>query len=56
MDDRIYREAWLELAKCFGERLQQDELDLMDGVLQGVTIDETNRVIQQEEQHDKGEG
>jgi hypothetical protein len=35
----VFKSAWLELAKCFGERMQQDELDLMDSVLQGVELD-----------------
>uniref|UniRef100_A0A6M3MB27 Putative DNA binding, helix-turn-helix domain containing protein n=1 Tax=viral metagenome TaxID=1070528 RepID=A0A6M3MB27_9ZZZZ len=43
----VYVTAWDELAKCFGERLQQDELDLMDSVLQGVVIDTLGDVKQQ---------
>lgn len=35
----IYTTAWNELYKCFGERLQQDELDLMDSVLKSVELD-----------------
>jgi len=37
--------AWNELYKCFGERMQQDELDLMDTVLQGVTLDVQDRTL-----------
>lgn len=35
----VYVTAWNELYKCFGERMQQEELDLMDSVLQGVELD-----------------
>jgi len=34
-----FKAAWLELVKCFGERQQQEELDLMDSILQGVALD-----------------
>lgn len=34
-----YRIAWMELYKCFGERMQQEELDLMDSILISITID-----------------
>jgi len=34
-----YKEAWNTLAMCFGERMQDEELELMDAVLQGVKLD-----------------
>lgn len=42
--DSVYREAWLELCNVFGEREQQEELDLMDSVLLGVVADYDERV------------
>jgi len=42
-------ETWNTLYSCFGERMQRDELDLMDGVLQGVTFDTQDKIQQQEE-------
>ncbi|MBA7701322.1 hypothetical protein ES703_110057 [subsurface metagenome] len=41
----VFKAAWLELAKCLGERLQQDELDLMDSVLQSVELDMEEKQI-----------
>ena len=38
-DAKLYKTAWLELAKCLGETMNQDALDLMDSVLSGVKID-----------------
>lgn len=35
----IYETAWNELFKCFGERLEQDNLDVMDAVLKGVKLE-----------------
>lgn len=32
-----YEAAWGELYKLFGERLEQDNLDVMDSVLKGVS-------------------
>lgn len=32
----IYAEAWATLYNCFGERMQQEELDLMDSILGGI--------------------
>lgn len=34
-----YKEAWNTLAMCFGERMQNEELELMDAVLSGVKLD-----------------
>jgi len=39
LSDSIYKEAWRVLVVCFGERMQDDELDLMDAVLSGVKLD-----------------
>lgn len=39
MEDNIYKEAWRTLAMCLGERMQDEELELMDAVLQGVKLD-----------------
>ena len=39
LPDSIYKEAWAQLYNAFGERLQQDELELMDAVLQSVKLD-----------------
>ena len=35
----LYKEAWRVLAMCFGERMQDNALDLMDSVLQSVKLD-----------------
>lgn len=37
--DSIYKEAWDTLAMCFGEQLNQEALDLMDGVLKATMAD-----------------
>lgn len=37
--DSVYRMAWIELYRAFSERMQQDELDLMNSVLLGVAAD-----------------
>jgi len=34
-----YKVAWNTLAMCFGERMQDEELELMDAVLSGVKLD-----------------
>ena len=39
LSDSIYKEAWLKLAMCFGEKMQDEELELMDAVLQGIELD-----------------
>jgi len=39
MEDAIYKEAWAQLYNAFGERMQTEELELMDAVLQGVKTD-----------------
>lgn len=36
----IFAEAWATLYNCFGERCQQEELDLMDAVLAGIVSDQ----------------
>lgn len=41
--DYIYAEAWRILYNAFGERMQQEELDLMDAVLAGVIAEEEDR-------------
>lgn len=35
----IFKIAWWELYKCLGENLNQEGLDLMDSVLEGVRLD-----------------
>ena len=45
----IWAEAWAKLYNCFGERLQQDELDLMDSVLQSVEADAQEEIKMREE-------
>lgn len=42
-----YKQAWIELYRAFGERMQQSELDLMDGVLSGVKAAEEERKLEQ---------
>lgn len=44
--DYMYLNAWIELSKALGERLQQNELDLMDGVLFGVIADDGERRVE----------
>lgn len=39
LPNSIYKEAWNTLAMCFGERMQDEELELMDAVLSGVKLD-----------------
>lgn len=39
LPDDIYKEAWRQLYMCFGERMQDEELELMDAALQGVKLD-----------------
>lgn len=34
-----YKQAWLTLYNCFGERMQQGEIELMDIVMQSVKLD-----------------
>ena len=36
--DNIYKETWRTLAICFGERMQDEELELMDAILSGVKL------------------
>lgn len=47
----VYGAAWNELYKCFGEKMQQEELNLMDSVLTGVTLD-----LEDETKMHNGEG
>ena len=35
----LYREAWVTLCNCFGERMQDEELALMDSVLSSIKLD-----------------
>lgn len=35
----IYREAWQVLYNCFGERMQNEEQEIMDSVLQNTKLD-----------------
>ena len=34
-----YKEAWNTLAMCLGERMQDEELELMDSILSSVKLD-----------------
>lgn len=50
----VWAIAWAKLYQCFGERMQQDELDLMDAVLSGVEVDmqdEIQRWSEAEREH-----
>ena len=38
-DSEVYCEAWMQLYNAFGERMQSEELKLMDSVLQSVRLD-----------------
>lgn len=51
--NNIYSEAWRILYNSFGERMQQKELDLMDGVLKSVKSDEEERLKWLSEQEGK---
>lgn len=44
----IYETAWNELYKLYGERLDQENLDVMDSVLKGVVADLEDRMKQLE--------
>jgi len=35
----IYKETWAQLYNAFGERMQDEELELMNAVLQGIKLD-----------------
>jgi len=35
----IYESAWNELYKLFGERMEQENIDVMDSVLKGVKLE-----------------
>lgn len=35
----IYETAWNELYKLFGERMEQENIDVMDSVLKGVKLE-----------------
>ena len=41
----VWVRVWGELYKCFSERMQQEELDLMDSVLQGAIADEQEEIL-----------
>lgn len=43
----IYAEAWATLYNAFGERLQQEELDLMESILEIIIADEQERIKRQ---------
>jgi len=43
MEDAIYKEAWAQLYNAFGERMQDEELELMDTVLQAMKLDREER-------------
>ena len=38
LSNSIYKEAWAQLYNAFGERMQSEELELMDSVLQSVKL------------------
>ena len=42
--DTIYKDAWLTLATCLGERMQDEELELMDAILEQIVLDEEERL------------
>lgn len=47
IDEKIlpsdYEAAWKELCKCFGERMQQEEIDLMDSVMKGILVEKEEK-------------
>lgn len=45
----VFARAWLELYKCFGERMQGDEMDLMESVFKAVMVDMRDETAQREE-------
>jgi len=42
-EGNIYKEAWAQLYNAFGERMQNEELELMDSVLQAMKLDQEER-------------
>lgn len=36
---KTYQESWMQLYNAFGERMQNEEMGLMDAILQGVKSD-----------------
>lgn len=46
----IYESAWLELGKVFGEQSNQEALDIMDSILNGVRLQMEAEAEQKSEQ------
>ena len=44
LSDSIYKEAWVQLYNAFGERMQDEELELMDNILQCVNNEYEERL------------
>ena len=40
----IYAKAWATLYNAFGERMQDEELELMDTIFDGIVLDEQDRI------------
>ena len=40
----IYAEAWSQLYNAFGERMQDEELEIMDAIFNSIVADEQERV------------
>ena len=53
LSDSIYKEAWLKLAICLGERMQDEELELMDAVLSDIKLDFKERQEQCQSKNSK---
>ena len=41
---RVKADAWDILSTCFGERMQDEELELMDAILEGIVADKQERI------------
>lgn len=41
----IYAEGWAQLYNAFGERIQDEELELMDIILESIMLDEMEKKL-----------
>lgn len=48
-ESSLYEIAWNKLYQVFGEQLNQEALEVMDGVLKGVELEVTDKITMKEE-------
>ncbi len=44
-EETKFKNAWNELYKCFSERMQQEEIDLMDSIISKIEDDDKDYVV-----------